>query len=81
MYSALKLMKQELTLKVTSQRDVPASTSGRKSSPGFAVGSDSSAETGCRPASPQPRAAKRTMASWLPTTFEFGCKILLELMI
>ena len=47
---------------------MPASTSGKKSSPGWAVGSLRGAETGRRPGEPQPRAAKRTTALWLFTS-------------
>lgn len=50
------------------QGRAPASTASRFVSPGVAVGSERGALTGRRPGLPQPRAAKRTTASWLPTS-------------
>lgn len=46
----------------------PASTAPKYCSPGVALGSESGAVTDRRPSLPQPRAAKRTTASWLPTS-------------
>ncbi len=50
------------------ERRAPASTDGMCASPGSALGSASGALTGRRPGRPQPRAAKRVTAAWLPTS-------------